>query len=53
MEQRKLKRREVPAVPTPVDQLLASRYGQLLQWSAVLTRGDAGKTEEIVQELCL
>src|ERR1700733_8954379 len=53
MEQRKLKRREVPAVPTPVDQLLASRYGQLLQWGAVLTRGDAGKTEEIVQELCL
>jgi DNA-directed RNA polymerase specialized sigma24 family protein len=51
MEQRKLKRRE--AVPTPVDQLLASRYSQLLQWGAVLTRGDAGKTEEIVQELCL
>ena len=53
MEQRKLKRREDLAVPTPVDQLLASRYGQLLQWGAVLTRGDAGKTEEIVQELCL
>jgi DNA-directed RNA polymerase specialized sigma24 family protein len=53
MEQRKLKRREGPAVTTPVDQLLASRYGQLLQWGAVLTRGDAGKTEEIVQELCL
>jgi DNA-directed RNA polymerase specialized sigma24 family protein len=53
MEQRKLKRREVSAVPTPVDQLLASRYSQLLQWGAVLTRGDAGKSEEIVQELCL
>jgi DNA-directed RNA polymerase specialized sigma24 family protein len=53
MEQRKLKRREGSGVPTPVDQLLASRYGQLLQWGAVLTRGDAGKTEEIVQELCL
>jgi DNA-directed RNA polymerase specialized sigma24 family protein len=53
MEQRKLKRREVSAAPTPVDQLLAGRYGQLLQWGAVLTRGDAGKTEEIVQELCL
>jgi DNA-directed RNA polymerase specialized sigma24 family protein len=53
MEQRKLKRREGSAVPTPVDQLLASRYSQLLQWGAVLTRGDAGKTEEIVQELCL
>jgi DNA-directed RNA polymerase specialized sigma24 family protein len=53
MEQRKLKWREGPAVPTSVDQLLASRYSQLLQWGAVLTRGDAGKTEEIVQELCL
>jgi DNA-directed RNA polymerase specialized sigma24 family protein len=52
MEQRKLKR-EGSGVPTPADQLLASRYGQLLQWGAVLTRGDAGKTEEIVQELCL
>jgi len=40
-------------VPTPIDQLLASRYGQLMQWGAVLTRGDAGKAEEIVQELCL
>jgi DNA-directed RNA polymerase specialized sigma24 family protein len=53
MEQRKLKRREGSVVPTPVDQLLASRYSQLLQWGAVLTRGDVGKTEEIVQELCL
>jgi DNA-directed RNA polymerase specialized sigma24 family protein len=52
MEQRKLKR-EGSAGPIPVDQLLASRYGQLLQWGAVLTRGDANKTEEIVQELCL
>ena len=52
MEQRKFKR-EGSGVPTPADQLLASRYGQLLQWGAVLTRGDAGKTEEIVQELCL
>jgi DNA-directed RNA polymerase specialized sigma24 family protein len=53
MEQRKLQRREASAVPTPVDQLLAGRYSQLLQWGAVLTRGDAGKAEEIVQELCL
>ncbi len=53
MEQRKLQRREASAVPTTVDQLLASRYSQLLQWGAVLTRGDAGKAEEIVQELCL
>src|SRR5271156_2283865 len=53
MEQRKLKRREDSGVPTPIDQLLAGRYGQLMQWGAVLTRGDAGKAEEIVQELCL
>jgi DNA-directed RNA polymerase specialized sigma24 family protein len=52
MEQRKHKWRE-PAPAAQVDQLLASRYSQLLQWGAVLTRGDTGKTEEIVQELCL
>ena len=51
MEQRKVK--DGSAIPGTVDQLLASRYSQLLQWGAVLTRGDAGKTEEIVQELCL
>jgi DNA-directed RNA polymerase specialized sigma24 family protein len=52
MEQRKLKWRE-PASAAQVDQLLASRYGQLLQWASGLTRGDAGKSEEIVQEFCL
>lgn len=52
MEQRKHKWRE-PAPAAQVDQLLASRFNQLLQWGAVLTRGDTGKTEEIVQELCL
>src|SRR5271170_4328784 len=51
MEQRKSKWHD--GVAAPVDQLLASRYSQLLQWGSVLTRGDAGKTEEIVQELCL
>jgi DNA-directed RNA polymerase specialized sigma24 family protein len=51
MVQRKLKWRD--GGPAPVDQLLATRYSQLLQWGSVLTRGDAGKTEEIVQELCL
>ena len=51
MKQRKLEWRD--GVPAPVDQLLASRYSQLLQWGSVLTRGDAGKAEEIVQELCL
>lgn len=53
MEQRKLTWREESAVPTSIDQLLASRYSQLLHWGAVLARGDTGKAEEIVQELCL
>lgn len=53
MEQRKLTWREESAVPASIDQLLASRYSQLLHWGAVLTRGDTGKAEEIVQELCL
>ncbi len=53
MEQRKLTWREESAVPVSIDQLLASRYSQLLHWGVVLTRGDKGKAEEIVQELCL
>src|SRR3984957_1562137 len=53
MEQRKLTWREESAVPASIDQLLASRYSQLLHWGVVLTRGDTGKAEEIVQELCL
>ena len=53
MEQPKLAWREESAVPASIDQLLASRYGQLLHWGTVLTRGDNGKAEEIVQELCL
>src|ERR1700734_3797578 len=36
-----------------VDKLLASRYGQLIQWATVITRGDKGKAEEVVQEFCL
>jgi RNA polymerase sigma factor (sigma-70 family) len=41
------------AEPVQPDQLLASHYKQLLKWAMVLTRGDAGKAEEIVQEFCL
>jgi DNA-directed RNA polymerase specialized sigma24 family protein len=52
MEQRKSQLRE-PAEAAQVNQLLAGHYNQLLKWGVVLTRGDAGKTEEIVQELCL
>ena len=52
MEQRNLKWRE-PAETFQSDQLLASRYGRLMQWATALTRGDTGKAEEIVQEFCL
>jgi RNA polymerase sigma factor (sigma-70 family) len=34
-------------------ELLATRYGQLLRWAMVLTRGNPGKAEEIVQEFCV
>jgi DNA-directed RNA polymerase specialized sigma24 family protein len=52
MEQRKIKRRDAaPAGQT--EDLLNRYYNQFLQWSAVLTRGDMGKAEDIVQELCL
>src|SRR5580698_3140903 len=52
MEQRNLKWR-ARAEPAQTDQLLAARYTQLLQWAHGLARGDKGKAEEIVQELCL
>ncbi len=52
MEQRKPKWRE-PSAVAAIDELLASRYGQLLKWGAILTRGDQGKAQDVVQELCL
>jgi DNA-directed RNA polymerase specialized sigma24 family protein len=52
MEQRKPKRRE-PAPAVETEQMLATYYGQLLKWGAVLTRGDAGKAQDLVQEFCL
>jgi len=52
MEQRKPKWSE-PAAAGQIDELLATRYSQLLKWGAILTRGDGSKAEEIVQELCL
>jgi DNA-directed RNA polymerase specialized sigma24 family protein len=39
--------------PTDAGELLAQRYGQLLRWAIVLTRGNTGKAEEIVQEFCV
>ena len=38
---------------TDAGELLANRYGQLLRWANVLTRGNTGKAEEIVQEFCV
>jgi DNA-directed RNA polymerase specialized sigma24 family protein len=52
MEQSSLKRQE-STDPVQPEQLLASRYPQLLKWALVLARGDSGKAEEIVQEFCL
>ncbi len=52
MKRRNLKWRE-PAEAVQTEQLLAGQYSRLLQWASVLTRGDTGKAEEIVQEFCL
>lgn len=52
MEQRKTKWRE-PAPAGQTEQLLASRYSQLLKWASVLTHGDEGKAQDTVQEFCL
>ena len=39
--------------PADAGELLANRYGQLLRWATVLTRGNSSKAEEIVQEFCV
>ena len=52
MEQRKPKWRG-PTTGAEIDELLTGRYAQLLKWGSVLTRGDAGKAQDIVQEFCL
>src|SRR5271156_5738659 len=52
MEQRKLKWRG-PTTGAEIEELLTGRYAQLLKWGSVLTRGDAGKAQDIVQEFCL
>jgi hypothetical protein len=52
MNQQNLKWLE-PVEHPKADQLLADRYRQLLHWAIALTRGDAGKAEEVVQDLCL
>jgi len=39
--------------PADAGALLAYRYGHLLRWVTVLTRGNTSKVEEIVQEFCV
>lgn len=39
--------------PLDIEHLLKTRYSQLLVWGQSLTRGDVGKAQDIVQELCL
>src|SRR5580693_7829877 len=36
-----------------IEQLLATKYSQLQRWGALLTRGDSGRAQELVQEFCL
>jgi DNA-directed RNA polymerase specialized sigma24 family protein len=52
MGQKKTKWNAFRAVGNP-DELLESRYDQLLQWGTLLTRGDAGAAREIVHDLCV
>jgi len=52
MEQRRLKSHDATA-KDPLDRLLEERYAQLMNWAAVLARGDDPKAQEMVQELCL
>jgi DNA-directed RNA polymerase specialized sigma24 family protein len=52
MDQRKISSRTGTRAIS-ADALIESYYLQFVQWAGMLTRGDAGVAEEIVQELCL
>jgi len=52
MENTPAKRRSAQA-GIDSESLLETYYSQLLKWGAVLTRGDAAMTQEIVHDLCL
>jgi DNA-directed RNA polymerase specialized sigma24 family protein len=52
MKLRNTIRREA-AQTREIEQLLAAKYSQLQRWAAVLTRGDSGTAQELVQEFCL
>lgn len=52
MRRLELQQRKGPET-ADIEYLLKSRYSQLLIWGRSLTRGDIGKAQDIVQELCL
>jgi DNA-directed RNA polymerase specialized sigma24 family protein len=52
MDQRKINSRTGTRAIS-ADALIESHYLQFVQWAGMLTRGDAGVAEELVQELCL
>jgi len=45
--------RSKQAQPVDIECLLKARYSQQMAWAQSLTRGDVGKAQDIVQELCL
>ena len=52
MDQRALKVPEPQSGSSP-ERLLEDRHEQLSTWAMTLSRGDAGKAQDIVQDLCL
>lgn len=42
-----------PVQKDQTEKVLENYYDRFLKWGSLLTRGDAGKAEEIVQDLCL
>lgn len=43
----------IPAGVQDAEKIVAEKYPQLLEWANLLTRGDQGKAQDIVQELYL
>ncbi len=52
MEKIKSKWRK-PDASTDIDHLLEDYYSRFLKWGFLVTRGDLGMTQDIVQDLCL
>lgn len=43
----------VPAPTVRTEQVLERYYSQLVEWGTLLTRGDEGKAQDLVHDLCL